>query len=155
MSMRVHGITLIELIISVAIMGILMCFSVSLFHHTVSVQERTHDLTSILAYARLQAFLREETLILAPLVATEHHDWSMGIRLFVKEGETLPSKPRRIIHAWQWPASEYTLSWSGFQSKDYILIDHDSGKLAMNGYFLLKNSHGILNQVYVNRFGRV
>lgn len=152
MSTKVRGMMLLELIITVAIIGILVCFSQPLLNHAVSIEERTQELTSILTYARLQAFIREETLVLAPL---ENDDWSTGIKLLTNQGKTLPEKPKQMVHVWHWPASKLTVNWFGFQAKDFILVDSDSAKLAMNGYFLLKNNQGILRKIIVNRFGRV
>jgi Tfp pilus assembly protein FimT len=150
--------TLIELIASLAIVGIVVCFSVPrLFSETANhvIQERKKELTYILAYARIQAFLREETLILAPLNTTLDNNWSEGLRLYVQDGKTRPPKNKHSLHEWHWSKSQFALYWFGFQSKNYILVDSDSSKLAMNGYFLIKKKQDTLCRIDVNRFGRL
>jgi prepilin-type N-terminal cleavage/methylation domain-containing protein len=153
-----YGMTLIELIATLAIVGILACFSVPwLFSETAHhvIQERKKELTYILSYARMQAFLREETLILAPLNINLENNWSDGLRLYVQDGKTLPPKNKHTLHEWHWSNSQFAMFWFGFQSKNYILVDADSSKLAMNGYFLIKKKQDTLSKMNVNRFGQV
>jgi len=152
------GMTLIELLMNLAVVAILACFSVPLlFSDTAQhvIEERKKELKYILSYARAQALLREETLILAPLKNTIDNDWSEGLRLYVQNGRALPPKRKHTVHEWHWPKSRFKLYWFGFQSKNYLLINPDSSKLAMNGYFLVKKNQDILSKMHVSRFGRL
>ena len=153
---RALGLTLIELLISLAIMATVLCFSLPLFHSMQTQHDRNRlikDITNVLQFARIQAFLRGETLVLAPLDSVK--DWSYGIHLFVREGNSWPPKNKEELHEWRWKPGGTHLSWHGFQSKDYLVIDSDLSRLALNGYFLMEEGGVLPEKHTVNRFGRV
>ncbi len=144
--MRRHcGLTLIELMISIVIISLLLCFSMPLYQKHLSDTKTTllkRELIAILATARLQAFLLGQTLVLEPLLLTSTGVWQQGVQLRMQHGE--------ILHHWLWPESHGQISWVGFYSKEFILIDAYPDKLAMNGYFQIDET-----RLIINRFGRV
>ena len=100
---RSLGLTLIELLMTLAIMAMVLLVSLPVFHAIQTQQDRTrltNDITNVLQFARLQAFLRGQTLVLAPLDAAK--DWSYGMHLFVREGDSLPPKNKEELHEWHW-----------------------------------------------------
>ena len=153
---RALGLTLMELLISLAIMATVLCLSAPLFHCMQAQHDRNriiNEITNVLHFARIQAFLRGETLVLAPLDSLK--DWSYGMQLFVREGNAWPPQNKEKLHEWGWQPGVTHLSWHGFQSKDYLVIDSDLSRLALNGYFLMQERGSLPEKYTVNRFGRV
>ena len=144
---RVCGLTLVELMSSVAILGLLLCFCVPLYQQHQSVTKMKFfekELAAILTTARLQAFLLEKSLCLEPLRLGTSGTWLGGIRLRV-EGDK-----KNILHEWSWPTTHASVAWFGFRSKHFISISAYPEKFAMNGYIQIGH-----HQIIVNRFGRI
>ncbi|MCH9755707.1 MAG: hypothetical protein K0U37_00750 [Gammaproteobacteria bacterium] len=107
-----------------------------------------YDLTRALAFARTEAFLREETLVLLP--SDISHNWALGIQL---QSEY---HPLFKVHAWQWHVPQgIALTWHGFRGQDKLVVSHAPESLAMNGYFLLEVPKRVSEKWVVNRFGRM
>ena len=129
-------------------MATLLCLSVPLFQTTQTQNARyrlTQELTEVLQFARLQAFLRGETLVLAPLDKSKN--WSQGLHLFVQ-------KSKEDLQEWHWKHNGIQLSWHGFQSNDYLMIDSDLSRLALNGYFLIEDGSLPPEKIILNRLGK-
>ena len=156
MRRRTTGLTLLELLVGLAIMALAFCFSVP-FLHTMQIQQEhkrcINALKSLLQYARMQAFLRGETLVLAP--QNNDKNWSHGVYLFVQEGRTLPPKNKEELYVWHWQHSGIQVSWHGFQSNDYLIIDAQLSRLALNGYFLIDDGVSNPEKITVSRFGQM
>jgi len=148
------GVTWVEVLVTLAILGVLLASGMS---HWRGLQaqhaERRlfHDLGHILAFARNQAFLRAETLVLLPRVASE--GWSSGMVL-VFQNTTLEAHAQPL-HTWRWRYPNVHLSWHGFLGEDTIIIAHNPAKIAMNGSFLIKINHLEQKRWVVNRLGRI
>lgn len=150
-----RGYTFLEVMTTLVIFSILFGFSISFIQNTqdTPVKIRKKEFINILDYARLQSFLREESLVLAPMHLDKNHEWQDGMNLFAVDPTT---HVQNLIHQWHWSPHRYQMFWNGFQSKDWIVIDSDPSKLAMNGTFNVKNKSGcLLAQWKVNRLGRI
>ena len=148
------GLTWIEVLVTLAILGILLVAGVTHWRGLQKQQaERRlfNDVGRVLAFARNQAFLQAETLVLLPRVASE--GWSSGMVLKLKTAILDESAPQ--LHVWRWHYSGVHLSWHGFLGDDALVVDHSPAKLAMNGYFLLETAHTNQARWVVNRFGRI
>ena len=148
------GLTWIEVLVTLAILGILLLAGVSHWRGLQAQQTERRlfsDVGRVLTFARNQAFLRSETLVLLPRVASE--GWSSGMVLEIKK-HTQDEKAQRL-HEWRWHDSGVQLSWHGFLGDDALVVAHSPAKLAMNGYFLLETAHSNQVRWVVNRFGRI
>lgn len=143
----VRGLTLVELMISIAILSLLLCFCMPLYQRhqsTTQMKFFEKELAAVLTTARLQAFLLEKSLCLEPMQLGSTGAWLGGVRLRV-EGDK-----KNILHEWSWPTIHASVAWFGFRSKHFISISAHPEKLAMNGYFQVGD-----HQIIVNRFGRI
>jgi type II secretion system protein H len=154
--LKTCGFTLVELLVVLSIMGLLLCCALPRFRAADASQNLTrvvNDLTHVIQFARYQSLLQGETLVLQPLDA--QNNWSHGMRLVVREGSSTPPRVKKVLHEWHWNHRNMQLSWHGFQSRNYLIMDADLNRLAMNGHFLWNDGMGLLKKIEVNRFGRV
>ena len=148
------GLTWVEVLVTLAILSVLLSAGVSHWRglQTKYAERRLlSDVARVLAYARNQALLQAETLVLLPRVASE--GWSSGMVLKLKH-PTQEGQAQRL-HTWRWHYPNLSLSWHGFLDDDALVIEYRPAKLAMNGYFLLKKSGSNQTRWVVNRFGRI
>lgn len=148
------GLTWVEVLVTLAILSVLLSSGVSHWRGLqIKYAERClfSDVERVLVYARNQAFLHAETLVLLPRVESE--SWSSGMVLEFKHPTQGGSSQR--LHTWRWHYPNIYLSWHGFLGDDALVIGHNPAKIAMNGYFLLENSGSKHVRWVVNRFGRI
>ncbi|NCT56125.1 MAG: type II secretion system protein [Legionella sp.] len=148
------GLTWVEVLVTLAILGILFSAGVSHWRGLQTNQAERRLLSEIgrvLIFARNQALLRSETLVLRPRVASE--SWSSGMVLELKN-PTSDGDPQKL-HTWYWHAPGACLTWHGFRGDDALVVDHRPAQLAMNGYFLLEKPDSDQTRWVVNRFGRI
>jgi Tfp pilus assembly protein FimT len=139
------GLTILELMVSLALIGLLFCFTLPLYQTQRAFTETKlfqKELTSILTTARLEAFLLQKPLKLEPIHLGLSNEWEQGIRLSTNQDT--------VLHRWTWSYINRPVLWFGFRSKQSITIDFLPEKLAMNGYFQIGDT-----RLIVNRFGRV
>ena len=151
----IRGLTWVEVLATLTILGILLAAGIPSWRalQTQQAERRLlHDVERALAFVRNQAFLRAETLVLLPRVASE--GWSSGMVLEAKQ-HTSDAHNTERLHEWRWHDSRVHLSWHGFLGDDALVVAHSPAKLAMNGYFLLENSGSHPTRWVVNRFGRI
>lgn len=148
------GLTWVEVLVTLAILGVLLVAGESHWRglQTKQAERRLlNDVGRVLTFARNQAFLQAETLVLLPRVASE--GWSSGMVLKPKTVRLNGCTPE--LHVWRWHYPGVHLSWHGFLGNDALVVDHSPAKLAMNGYFLLETTHSNQARWVVNRFGRI
>jgi prepilin-type N-terminal cleavage/methylation domain-containing protein len=146
-----QGLTLIELLISLAIIAVLMTFGMSfwpIFHQRHQVSVVVDEITLAINTARVEALLTGEPLIIKPLSAKLN--WSHGL-VVVAENEY---KLARVIHEWGWLNKGVNVEWHGFQSPHYLRFNNDIRHNSTNGYFIIK-SRFEQKKLVVNRLGRV
>jgi prepilin-type N-terminal cleavage/methylation domain-containing protein len=144
---RLVGFTLLELLLSLAIISIVFCFSMPLFrgtnlnHQVVQLQQH---LIQVLKYARFQAFLRHETLLIKPI--SQQGLWREGAEIIDSSDQVIYKRP------WQF---NLDVDWHGFYDHQKITVAAEPENLSMNGYFLIKNNHTLVGKLVVNRFGQI
>jgi Tfp pilus assembly protein FimT len=148
------GLTWVEILVTLAIVSVLLSAGVSHWRglQTQYAERRLlNDVARVLTYARNQAFLHAETLVLLPRVPAD--GWSSGMVLEFKH----PAQDDRAqrLHTWRWHYPNVHLSWHGFLGEDTLVVDHSPAQLAMNGYFLVENSGSKQVRWVVSRFGRI
>ena len=141
------GLTWVEVLVTLAILGVLLVAGISHWRG-LQIQQAERRLLSdvgrVLAFARNQAFLQGETLVLLPRFSADN--WSSG--MILQQGSTQQ-------HAWHWHHPGVRLTWHGFLGNDKLVVAHSPAKLAMNGYFLLETGRSHSTRWVVNRFGRI
>jgi len=148
------GLTWVEVLVTLAILSVLLSAGVSHWRglQTKYAERRLlSDVARVLTYARNQAFLHAETLVLLPRVAAD--GWSSGMVLEFKH--PIQDGREQRLHTWRWHYPHLYLSWHGFLGDEAFVVEHSPAKLAMNGYFLVENSGSKQVRWVVNRFGRI
>ncbi|MDF1826936.1 MAG: type II secretion system protein [Legionellaceae bacterium] len=148
------GLTWIEVLVTLAIVGVLCSAGVSHWRGLqVKQAERRlfNEVGRVLIFARNQALLHSETLVLRPRVASK--SWSSGMVLEFKH-QTQDGRAQRL-HTWSWHYPSLSLSWHGFLGDDVLVIEHRPAQLAMNGYFQVNNTELKHVRWVVSRFGRI
>ena len=149
------GLTLIELLISLSILAVLFCFAYPLtpsLYGKNQLQVVCADIKNAVLFAKLQAQLRGERLILAPV--SETCNWALGMRLFVDNPKHRYTSEDSLLREWHWHTNGLQIRWRGFFSTDYLLFAQDMNHNAVNGSFLIQNSVQRIT-LFVNRLGRI
>lgn len=150
-----QGFTLVELLICLAIIGIILSFSIPFAHlayeknHALEIRD---TIQNIIQFAKAEALMRGKNLMLRPLPCKLN--WSLGMILVFDNERHHWVEGDEIIHQWSWPSSKTQVSWHGFQSKQYVVFAADMRHSAASGHFLIKNS-AYKGRVILNHFARV
>ena len=153
---KIPGFTLIEVLLSLAILATVMCFSIpfaSNLHQNNQIQARQDEIQAAIRYARTQSQLIGKNLILTPISNSNY--WSNGMRIFVDNPQHRYTPDVQILHEWHWSSPNLQIIWHGFQSNNYLLFAADSSRNATNGYFLIQSQSQVILKLVVNRLGRV
>ena len=143
---KVVGFTLIEVLISLAVFGILLVLGLSAF----SVYQKNHrdlvckDIKSGIYYAKTRAFQTGVPATLAPL--DETGDWSLGMQL--KQNDA-------VIYRWHWGYKDTKVAWQGFRAQDFIIFSKNLKFAAANGHFLISSPNGSKTKITLNRLGHI
>lgn len=151
MNQHPQGLTLIELLVSLAIIAVLMTFSVSfwpVFYQRHQMRVVVDEIALAINTARVEALLTGESLIIKP--HSRQLNWSQGL-VIVAENE---SKHVRLIHEWGWLNKGVNVEWHGFQSVNYLRFNNDIRHNTTNGYFTINNRFDH-KKLVVNRLGRI
>lgn len=127
---------------------------VSSLYQKNQLQVRQDDIKASIQFAKIQAQVRHQNLLLAPIAG--NHDWSAGMRLFVDNAQHRYTAKEDVLQEWHWKkASAIFISWHGFQSDHYLLFNAENSKNVINGYFLIQINSKLVIKLIVNRLGRV
>lgn len=150
------GFTLFELLISLSIVSIVCLFALpywSSFYQNYQLQVRQHEIQQAVRFAKMQAQLMHQSLLLVPIDGRD--DWSFGMRLLVDNAQHRYTPEALVLHEWHWHHSMMTIRWHGFQSNGYLLFANHIRNYAVNGYFLMQTHQGRVVKLIVNRLGDV
>lgn len=150
------GFTLLECLVVMLILSGLLAVAAPFFKARVDTNNTStvvHDIESMLLFARTEAFLSHQTLVVRPL--SSDADWAEGAALF-NEGKThLPEKRDEMLHVFHWKHKNQRIRWHGFASRDDVVIFPTLKTLAMNGYFEVIQEGQPLQKICISRFGQV
>lgn len=151
------GVTLVELMICLAIIGIICCVALPLtpkLYKQNQSQVIEDQIRYAIRLAKMQAIIRGERLILTH--RNDTLDWSSGMALYVEKSshKKLPEHGQ-LLHEWQWPKSLVSVEWKGFQSKNYLRFEPELSHSAINGVFYIAVGNEPLKKLVINRIGRV
>lgn len=149
------GITLLELLITLAILGVLVCFGVSFAPlHQHRLHRKADEIKSIVRYATHEAMQKGVDLALSPWPIPS--DWSKGMVLFVDDNNNHQYNTKaQVIRKWRFQDDKITVLWQGFQSKQYLLFSPKLYERAINGKFVITNELQQQVILVVNRLGHV
>ena len=108
---------------SLSILVMVLFFSipfVSSLYQKNQLQVRQDDIKASIQFAKIQAQVRHQNLLLTPIAG--NNDWSAGMRLFVDNAQHRYTPKEKVLHEWHWKASDISISWHGFQSDHYLLL---------------------------------
>ena len=151
-----NGLTLIELLISLSLLAIVLCFSLPLaptLYKKNQLQLLSDELSGAIHFAKIQALVTGDVLALTRLPGTT--DWSSGMMLFVDNAKHHYTPDVKLLHEWHWSFVGMDVSWHGFQSDDYLLFATDISHNTVNGYFLITTPLQPKVKLVVNRLGRI
>lgn len=151
-----QGITLLELLCCLLLVSILFFLSLPSSTELANQNKLTvieKEIVAAIRYARNIALLNHTRLALTPL--NDSDDWSKGMLLFVDNKNHHYQPGDKILHRWQWHMQGVQISWSGFQSNEYLLFASDLKHAATSGHFTLLTQHTEPIKLVVNRLGRV
>lgn len=140
------GISLIELLISLVIIGILGSFALSFtttWYHNYELKLVCNDIHAAIKFAKMRSILEKKPLRLC----AREHDWSHGLRLL--------DNTSTLIYEWRWQDLKLHVAWFGFQSTNELTFSHDFSQNAVNGYFLIESKYQAPIKIMVNRMGRI
>ncbi len=148
-----RGFTLIELLVALSIAAILFMWVLPVqqdFFLKNKLSARTEEIISALHYARSQAILLGQPLILAP----QSENWSSGMLLFIDLNDNhVYDSSDKLIFQWQWQEKDLDLLWNGLY-ENYLLFTPIGLNSVLGGTFYVcsKNSG---KKILMNRLGRV
>jgi type IV fimbrial biogenesis protein FimT len=155
-----HGKTLIELMASVLIAGILLTSALTTFPSFLRSHQQTqvvNQLVAALHYARAVAAFERTTVTLCP--GKENCDptkiWQGQLLTFTDpnlngqlDGSEKPLQQFNLQSGFSW-------QWSSFRNRPYIQLEADGTTRALNGTFTLCQQGHATKQVVINLTGRV
>lgn len=150
---KTQGLSLIELLICLALFSLFTCWSLNLgapILYKNQSEKIKNDIITAVHYARNMAILYDETLILAPIMAT---NWSLGLNLFIDNKEHRYSKKDKL-YQWRWHYRGWQVYWQGFHSPHYLRFSPELKHATSSGHFAISKGSQQLKLV-VNRYGRV
>jgi len=142
------GLTFIEVILCLAILGILVCFGTpftSSLYKKNELQVVKDDIRGAIRLAKMTALVRGKPVRLTHRLGAT--DWSSGIVLSSLDGA--------VLYEWQWRNKGLSVIWHGFQSREYLLFSPNLNNSAVNGYFLMEDNKKQVSKITVNRLGQV
>lgn len=150
-----QGFTLLELLICLALTATLLMFSTSItskLYQKNQIQVIQDNIQGAIRFAKTHALTTGKNMLLTPLMNS--NDWSKGMLLFVDNDKHHYTPTTQIIHEWHWQYPAIQVSWTGFQSNQYLLFSADANQNAANGHFLIKNKTHKMIKIVINRMAR-
>lgn len=152
--MKIKGFTLIELVVTLAIISGLAALGLITSSFIVKKNERQiliDEISNAVQYAKINAVILGTTVYLVPL--DDALNWSKGAilkKLDVKKNKMV------LVHQWQWHHSNWTVTWSGVNATDKIIVSSNLMKAISNGHFDLHNVYTKEDaRVVLNKLGRL
>ncbi len=160
--MKNKGFTLIELMITVAIMSIMMAVGLPSFQSIIAssrLTSTTNAMVSALQLARFEALKQHKTVIIAPKQTTT---WVSGWEVFVDlNKDDLPQSGEQILAESIFDATHSTMTITA-EFSDHIGYTanarpiHNGVQLSTESYFLFKmNTNNECRKIVISLTGRV
>lgn len=152
---RFKGLTLLELLFSLALLSLLFCFCFPLRNALLTrnqLEVLAKEISLAILYARNLAFVSHQPLILTPL--QQSADWSKGMLLFVDNKNHHYEPQLKILHQWSWDYPKVQIKWTGAKSSTYLIFADEIEHAFTSGHFDLISQAKALRLI-INRFGRI
>lgn len=153
---KVLGFTLLECLVVMLLLSGLLGVAAPFFKARVDTNKTStvaHDIESMLLFARTEAFLSHQTLVLRPL--SSDANWAEGAALYTERKAQHPQACEEMLHVFHWKHKTQGMRWHGFASRDDLVIFPTLKTLAMNGYFEVIDEGQPSQKICISRFGQV
>lgn len=160
--MHSKGLTLIELLIVIAIVGILAAMAMPSFKNILNQQEVNGQINNLIAmvyFARSEAIKRNQVVTVCKSSDKQQcgGNWTDGWLMFADlNGDGVRNSGEYLISSGQ-VADGYELKWSGFGSQNYIRFMQNGLTLFHNGSFVLCPDNGdsrLARAVFISKTAR-
>jgi type IV fimbrial biogenesis protein FimT len=160
-----NGLTLIELLIYIAILGIITALSVSGFQSLISHKKSDaylEQLKAFISVAQKIAIDRKQAVTICPSInqnGCDTSDWSMGLIMFLDMNSDRKIESNdALIEVMPGVTKGDVLSYRGFGSQSVIKFEPNGFFSSSNGtfrYCSLINGMPDVQGIYISRTGRV
>lgn len=126
------GFTLIELIITCAVLSIIACFALPYYHQLMASLEFKNTprlLTIYIQKAKYDAFTHHTNVVICPSqdLYLCNHDWDNQIISFLDKNQNLQRDSNELLlNSTEFHHKYGTLTWSGFRH-DYLVFQGNTG----------------------------
>lgn len=153
---RVQGLTLIELMLTLAVMAIVLTLAIPALQQLVAASHGAaylNELSTNLQYARHRAIRQRQTMLLCPADSESEgcgDSWSAALLLFAdRNGNRDRDADEPLLRYLGTPPSGTVLDWS--RNQHYLVFGANGaalapGYLASNGTFTLCRDNGAISQ---------
>jgi type IV fimbrial biogenesis protein FimT len=156
---RMHGQTLVELMICLLIGGIMLTSALPAFTSTLQRNQQTQNVNQLLGalhYARASAVMERTTITLCPGdgTCTSEQVWQGQLLIFDdrnKNGQL--DSGEELLQQLSIP-EDYSWHWSNFRSRSYLQFEADGTFRALNGTLTLCQQNSPSRQIVINVTGR-
>ncbi len=156
---RMHGQTLVELMVCLLIGGIMLTSALPVFTSTLQRNQQTQAVNQLLGtlhYARGSAVMGRKTIALCSgdALCNAEQVWQDQLLVFDdrnrngqldSDEELLQQLPMQKGYSWR---------WSNFRSRPYLQFEADGTTRALNGTLTLCNQDTPSRQIVINLTGR-
>jgi|HubBroStandDraft_6_1064221.scaffolds.fasta_scaffold612956_2 Tfp pilus assembly protein FimT len=152
--MRKNGFTLIEVLITLiffAGISLLGVISASFLKYRNEGRLLVDEIKTAIQYAKIQAITRGNPVYLSPL--DKSLNWSKGVKLIQYNRK---KNKEDLLYQWEWHHPRWSITWTGVNSLDKIMLSNSPVRAISNGKFIAFNSYtkeGL--EIILNRLGRV
>jgi len=157
---RDQGFTLIELVITLAVLGVLLGIAVPSFNSLIERNQQTtatHDLHAALNYARGLAITRREPVSLCAGVngCAASANWGKSILVFSDPNQNGQLDPGEQLHRIVTLTERYHWNWSNFRSRTFMSFKANGTTDSLNGTYTLCSGNEAIQQLVINITGRL
>lgn len=155
-SLYPSGFTLLEVITTLLILGIVCCYGLSFLPSLLNKNQMevvADEIKQAIHIAKIEALINARTVILKPL--TEEGDWSSGMALCVEDPSHHVKNDTMLLREWHWRKGVIRVTWQGFESKQWLRVSPSLAERAVNGQFIVRDNARRQIKLIINRLGRV
>lgn len=157
---RMHGQTLVELMVCLLIGGVMLTLALPAFTSTLQRNQQTQAVNQLLGalhYARGSAVMGRKTIALCSgdALCNPEQVWQSQLLVFAdlnRNGQL--DSGEELLQQLHLPKG-YSWRWSNFRSRSYLQFEADGTTRALNGTFTLCHDGIPARQIVINLTGRV
>ena len=151
MPRKIQGFTLLELLVAITLLIIVAsvaCINYSPLINRIRVNTMSHQLTSIIQFAQLNALTYQQQMILTPY---QQQNWSSGWKLFSTDQTT---GQQTLLREFSNTHNNLHIQLAAFPQADKLQWQADGLLTQNNGHFTI-SLDSIQQQLIINKAGRI